>query len=163
MINASSPAHLLKSARRRAGLTQRALAFRGPVAPRVVVDAPVVVLADATRLEQLFANLIENTIRYTDAPGSLFITCDVGTDSIDIDFADSAPGVPASALDRLFDRLFRVETSRSRHSGGAGLGLSICKAIVDAHGGSIQALGSDAGGLLIRITLPLADVSETRA
>ena len=129
---------------------------------RQLPDAPVVVLADATRLEQLFANLIENTIRYTDAPGSLFITCDVGTDSIDIDFADSAPGVPENALDRLFDRLFRVETSRSRHSGGAGLGLSICKAIVDAHGGSIQALGSDAGGLLIRITLPLADVSETR-
>ena len=119
-------------------------------------DDAVKVLADASRLEQLFANLIENTIRYTDAPGSLFISCTVGSENIEIDFADSAPGVPEHTLGRLFDRLFRVETSRSRHSGGSGLGLSICKAIVDAHGGSIQAMGSDANGLLIRVTLPLA-------
>ena len=114
------------------------------------------VLADATRLEQLFANLIENTIRYTDAPGSLFVTCTAAPDAVDIDFADSAPGVPHHVLGRLFDRLFRVDASRNRNSGGSGLGLSICKAIVDAHGGTIQAMGSDAGGLLIRIHLPLA-------
>jgi two-component system sensor histidine kinase BaeS len=119
-------------------------------------DDAVRVLADASRLEQLFANLIENTIRHTDAPGSLFISCTVGSENIEIGFADSTPGVPEHTLGRLFDRLFRVETSRSRHSGGSGLGLSICKAIVDAHGGSIQAMGSDANGLLIRVTLPLA-------
>jgi two-component system sensor histidine kinase BaeS len=114
------------------------------------------VLADATRLEQLFTNLLENTVRYTDSPGSLHVVCAVDSNMVDLKFADSAPGVPHRSLGQLFDRLFRVSTSRSRESGGSGLGLSICKAIVDAHGGTIQAMNSDAGGLLIRVRLPLA-------
>jgi two-component system sensor histidine kinase BaeS len=119
----------------------------------------VEVLADATRLEQLFANLLENTMRYTDAPGSLHVVCSVDSDMVDFQFADSAPGVPDRLLGQLFDRLFRVNTSRSRDSGGSGLGLSICKAIVEAHGGTIRAMKSDAGGLLIRVRLPLASKS----
>lgn len=118
------------------------------------------ILADGARLEQLFTNLIENTIRYTDSPGTLAVTCAVGNDVVDIGFADSAPGVPADALDRLFDRLFRVDYSRNRDSGGSGLGLSICKAIVIAHQGTIEAADSDAGGLLIRVRLPMTDQSE---
>ena len=114
------------------------------------------VLADPTRLEQLFTNLLENTVRYTDSPGSLHVVCTVDSKMVDLQFADSAPGVPDRSLGQLFDRLFRVNTSRSRDSGGSGLGLSICKAIVDAHGGTIQAMNSDAGGLLIRVRLPLA-------
>jgi two-component system sensor histidine kinase BaeS len=116
----------------------------------------VEVLADATRLEQLFANLLKNTERYTDSPGSLRVMCSVDSDMVDLQFADSAPGVPDRSLGQLFDRLFRVNASRSRDTGGAGLGLSICEAIVDAHGGTIQAMNSDAGGLLIRVRLPLA-------
>ena len=116
----------------------------------------VEVLADATRLEQLFTNLVENTLRYTDARGSLSVTCAMGSGTVDIEFADSSPGVPDQAMGRLFDRLFRVDLSRSRNTGGSGLGLSICKAIVDAHGGTIQALHSNDGGLLIRIRLPQA-------
>ncbi|MCP4299082.1 MAG: HAMP domain-containing protein [Gammaproteobacteria bacterium] len=126
-------------------------------------ERTVEVIADASRFEQLFSNLIENTIRYTDAPGSLYVTCAVGPNAVDIEFADSTPGVPGHALGRLFDRLFRVDASRSRRTGGSGLGLSICKAIVDAHGGSIEALDSDAGGLLIRIHLPLADATRTES
>ena len=121
----------------------------------------VEVLADATRLEQLFANLVENTIRYTDSPGSLHVTCSVESDRVDLQFADSAPGVPDQSTGQLFDRLFRVSTSRSRDSGGSGLGLSICKAIVDAHGGTIRAMKSAAGGLLIRVRLPLAHAAGT--
>ncbi len=116
----------------------------------------VEVLADATRLEQLFANLLENTVRYTDSPGSLHVMCSVDSDMVDLQFADSAPGVPDRSLEQLFDRLFRVNASRGRDTGGSGLGLSICEAIVDAHGGTIQAMNSDAGGLLIRVRLPLA-------
>ena len=128
-----------------------------------VPNDSVDVLADSARLEQLFSNLIENTIRYTDAPGSLYVTCTVSSETVDIDFADSAPGVPEHAIGRLFDRLFRVDASRSRNSGGSGLGLSICKAIIDAHGGTIQAMGSDAGGVLIRVRLPLASATETES
>ncbi|MBU2676556.1 MAG: HAMP domain-containing protein [Gammaproteobacteria bacterium] len=115
----------------------------------------VEVLADATRLEQLFANLVENTVRYTDSPGSLHVTCASDSDTVDLQFADSGPGVPDRSLGQLFERLYRVSASRSRDSGGSGLGLSICKAIVDAHGGTIQATHSDKGGLLIHIRLPL--------
>lgn len=123
---------------------------------RQLPEDTVEVLADATRLEQLFANLIENTVRYTDSPGSLRVICSVDSDMVDLQFADSAPAVPERSLGQLFDRLFRVNASRSRDTGGSGLGLSICEAIVDAHGGTIQAMNSDAGGLLIRVRLPLA-------
>jgi two-component system sensor histidine kinase BaeS len=121
------------------------------------------ILADEARLQQLFTNLIENTIRYTDSPGTLAVTCAVTNDTVDITFADSTPGVPARALDRLFDRLFRVDNSRNRDSGGSGLGLSICKAIVEAHHGTIGAADSDAGGLLIRVQLPMTDQSGASA
>jgi two-component system sensor histidine kinase BaeS len=121
--------------------------------PKEIIE----VLADTTRLEQLFTNLFENTLRYTDSPGSLHVICSVDSDMVELQFADSAPGVPDRSLGQVFDRLFRVSTSRSRDTGGSGLGLSICKAIVDAHGGTIQAMNSDAGGMLIRVRLPLAD------
>ena len=114
------------------------------------------VLADDERLEQVFSNLIENTIRYTDFPGHLRVSCGSTPDVAVIEFADSGPGVPERALEHIFDRLFRVETSRSREFGGSGLGLAICKAIVEAHGGSIRAAHSALGGLLVEIRLPLA-------
>ena len=64
--------------------------------------------------------------------------------------------MPDDALPRLFDRLYRVDASRSRDSGGSGLGLSICREIIDHHGGSIWAENSPMGGLCIGIRLPLA-------
>jgi two-component system sensor histidine kinase BaeS len=64
--------------------------------------------------------------------------------------------VPEQYLPRLFDRLFRVDASRSRESGGAGLGLAICQRIVESHHGTITALPSSLGGLNVRIELPLA-------
>ncbi len=72
-----------------------------------------------------------------------------------IDFHDSAPGVPAEALPHLFERLYRVDASRARHTGGAGLGLTIARNIATAHGGDIAAHSSRLGGLWIRLRLPL--------
>ena len=120
-------------------------------------DHHITVLADATKLERVFLNLVENTLRYTDAPGKLHVICKESEDSVIVEFADSAPGVPPETLERLFDRLFRVDESRSRDTGGSGLGLAICKAIVEAHNGHIDALTSEFGGVLIRIRLPVAD------
>ena len=73
---------------------------------------------------------------------------------------DTGPGVPPEALPRLFDRLYRVDPSRSRESGGAGLGLAICHAIVTAHRGEILARTSPLGGLGIEVSLPLEDVQS---
>lgn len=67
---------------------------------------------------------------------------------------DSAPGVGPEQLPRLFDRFFRADASRSRRSGGAGLGLSICQRIVEAHEGRIEARPSPLGGLWLRVELP---------
>ena len=75
---------------------------------------------------------------------------------VNIDFQDSAPDVPEDLLPRLFERLFRVESSRSRDRGGAGLGLALCRTIVEAHAGTITAKPSPLGGLWIAITFPWA-------
>jgi len=69
-------------------------------------------------------------------------------------FEDSGPGVPEGELDRLFDRLYRVDRSRSRARGGSGLGLSICKSIVNALGGEIRASNGNSGGLRIEVEFP---------
>ncbi|WP_348635304.1 ATP-binding protein [Herbaspirillum sp. LeCh32-8] len=110
--------------------------------------------ADGARLQQLFNNLFENSLRYTDAGGRLQLQCRLEQQRWIVIFDDSAPGVEAPALARLFERFFRVEASRNRASGGAGLGLAICRRIVEAHAGSIAAEASPLGGLRITITLP---------
>lgn len=109
---------------------------------------------DAQRLSQLIRNLLNNSLRYTDRGGELRVSLSRKAGRITIDFDDSSPGVPADALPRLFERLYRVEGSRSRATGGAGLGLAIARNIVDAHGGTIAAEPSPLGGLRIHIRLP---------
>jgi two-component system, OmpR family, sensor histidine kinase BaeS len=118
-------------------------------------DSPVTMHADEGRLHQLFVNLIENSLRYTDVGGRLCISCTTARDSINIDLKDSAPGVDEQHLPRLFERFYRVESSRNRLSGGAGLGLAICRTIVEAHGGRIEAKPSPLGGLWMSVHLPL--------
>ncbi|UKL13408.1 ATP-binding protein [Dissulfurimicrobium hydrothermale] len=112
-------------------------------------------VADHERLSQLFDNVLENAKRYTDPGGQVKINLGHGHGWAIVDIMDSIPGVPASEIGKLFDRLYRVESSRSRASGGAGLGLAICKKIVEDHGGRIEAHPSPLGGLWIKILLPL--------
>ena len=118
-------------------------------------DADFPVFADPGRLHQLFDNLLDNALKYTDAGGLLSVRLQRNGELARIELADSAPGVPEEDLEKLFDRLYRVESSRNRALGGAGLGLAICKNIVEAHEGSIRALPSPNGGIMIRLELPL--------
>ena len=113
---------------------------------------------DAGRLTQVFTNLLENTLRYTDAGGKLRIAAHTDSQRLLIEFEDTAPAPPRSALPHLFERFFRAEPSRSRAHGGSGLGLAICKALVEAHGGCISASLSALGGLCLRIELPLEKI-----
>ena len=110
--------------------------------------------ADATRIGQLATNLIENSIRYTDAPGTIHISCTEDDDRIHFSIEDSKPSVPEDLHDKIFERLYRIDSSRNRRDGGSGLGLSICTAIVDAHKGTIKATNSALEGLRIDVTLP---------
>lgn len=110
---------------------------------------------DADRLKQIFANVLENAWRYADSPGVLKIWGEVRDGSLSLNFLDSGPGVPEESLHRLFDRLYRVDLSRSRQQGGSGLGLAICKSLVQTLGGEIKARNAPSGGLWIEIILPL--------
>lgn len=115
-------------------------------------SVPVTFYADPERLRQLFANLLDNSLKYTNGGGTLAIHLNADEDMIRIDFQDSAPGVAAGELPKLFERLYRVESSRNRATGGSGLGLTICRNIVEAHNGTIIAQSSPLGGVWIGIT-----------
>jgi len=122
-------------------------------------DGELRVFADRARLQQLFSNLLSNSLRYTDPGGELRVAMKPDGEAVTIDFQDTAPGVPEDQLSRLFDRLFRVDPSRSRSGGGSGLGLAICLNIVKAHDGSITTQASPLGGLRVTVTLPGAQES----
>jgi two-component system sensor histidine kinase BaeS len=113
------------------------------------------VLWDPARIEQLLSNLLENSLRYTDAPGRMEVALTVEGNQVRLSVADSAPGVAEADLERLFEPLYRADTARGRHNGGSGLGLAICVAIAQAHGGRMTAQPATLGGLLITVVLPI--------
>jgi two-component system sensor histidine kinase BaeS len=117
------------------------------------------VFGDASRLRQLFANIFENAVRYTDASGVVRLQTKIVATSIEICIEDSAPGVEVTALASLFDPFFRTDSSRQRDTGGSGLGLAICKSIVMAHEGSIDAFASELGGLKLSLCFPLLEAN----
>jgi two-component system sensor histidine kinase BaeS len=125
------------------------------IEPVNFVGNPVFIRGDAARLAQVFTNLLENTLRYTDPGGFLSIRISRESLCLNIDFEDTAPAPSRREIPSLFERFFRSEPSRSREYGGAGLGLAICKTLVESHGGEITARLSPLGGLAIHIQLPL--------
>ena len=111
--------------------------------------------ADANRLDQVFANLVDNAIKYGRTNG----TVTVGGKKLDDDrreifVRDDGPGIPPEALDRVFERFYRVDKARSRDQGGTGLGLSIVKHIVQAHGGEVRVESEPGKGATFFFTLP---------
>ena len=114
---------------------------------------PVNIEGDEQRLTQLLRNLLENAVRYTDKGGEIRVNLSEDKGMATLEISDSVPGVSSSECDKLFDRLYRVESSRNRGTGGSGLGLSICRNIIAAHCGSISAEHSPLGGVLIRVVM----------
>src|SRR5690606_24106405 len=94
---------------------------------RLFPDKPLPLLGDRLRLTQLFNNLLENSLRYTDSGGTLRLELRRQGRQALILLEDSAPGLPEALLPRLFERFYRPEASRSRAHGGAGLGLALCR------------------------------------
>ncbi|MFA9421458.1 MAG: ATP-binding protein [Gammaproteobacteria bacterium] len=117
----------------------------------------IIVDGDYQRLEQLFVNLAINSRHYTQSPGTVTVTISKQNQQVIITWSDSAPGVMDADLSRLFERLYRVDSSRNSNTGGSGLGLAICQNIVKANQGSIKAEHSPLGGVSIVITLPLVE------
>jgi two-component system, OmpR family, sensor histidine kinase BaeS len=135
-------------------------AFRERLAARSIAlefeagGGEATISGDPYRLTQLCKNLLENALRYTNAGGIARVAIRTAEDAVFIDVQDSYPPVPEPLLPHLFERFFRVDSSRSRQSGGAGLGLALCKHIVQRHGGIIEASRSPLGGLGILVRLP---------
>jgi heavy metal sensor kinase len=122
---------------------------------------PCVVRGEAERLRQLFWNVLDNAVKYTPSGGVISVRGDWDADRAHIVVADSGIGIPPPHLSRVFDRFYRVNPARSGEIDGTGLGLAICRAIAEAHGGSI-AIESEAGkGCTLTVELPIAAVEES--
>jgi signal transduction histidine kinase len=119
----------------------------------VGVADDVVVTADRTRLEQVAANLIDNAVKYTPSGGRVDVEVRRNGDAALLRVRDTGPGIPANELPRIFDRLFRGDTSRTER--GLGLGLSLVKAIVGAHGGHVEVSSETGRGSNFTVRLPL--------
>jgi signal transduction histidine kinase len=136
-------------------------AFAGAFADKGIALSSVlhsaVVDGEPKRLEQIVVNLLSNALRYTDAGGSVRVA--VRRDGADalLEVADTGIGIAAADLPRVFTRFWRGEKSRSRDTGGAGIGLSIVKELVQAHGGSVSIQSVPGEGSVFRVELPLAD------
>lgn len=115
---------------------------------------PTRVSGDKDALYRMLANLFENALNYTNTGGSVTVSLVLSGSNLVLKVADTGVGIPADALDKVFERFFRVDESRSRAKGGAGLGLAIVKAITESHNGQIHVASELGKGTTFTITIP---------
>lgn len=112
------------------------------------------VLGDADRLQQVVANIVDNGSRMVGPGGHVWVEISHTNNHAVIEVKDDGPGIPDTDLERLFDRFYRADASRTRSLGGTGLGLAIVRAIVTSHGGTIAAANRPEGGTCFTVSLP---------
>ena len=117
---------------------------------------PASVVGDRVRLRQIVDNMLGNVRAHTPAGAPVSVRVAAANGSAVVEVADSGPGLDAEETDRVFERFYRADESRSRASGGVGLGLSIVAAVAEAHGGTVSARSEPGKGATFQITLPLA-------
>jgi len=125
-----------------------------PDLPRVMVDPQ--------RFQQVIGNLIDNALRYTPQGSTINLTIRRNDHAVELSVLDDGPGIPESELPHIFDRLWRGEKSRARTTGGAGLGLSIARQLVEAQGGRITAYNRLPQGFEVRIIIPVNAIPSAR-
>jgi two-component system, OmpR family, sensor histidine kinase BaeS len=115
------------------------------------------VMGDSQRLEQVLANLLDNALRHTHSGGSVAVTTAVDSDHVEVLVVDTGEGITAEHVQHVFERFYRADASRDRDHGGAGIGLAIAKALIEAHGGTITARSDGlAQGCTFAVRLPKA-------
>jgi signal transduction histidine kinase len=130
-----------------------AMVVRTGTGPQDAVAQPdAVVMGDRTRLEQVAANLIDNALKYTPPGGRVDVEIGADQQAAVLRVRDTGPGIPAAEMPRIFDRLFRGDTSRTER--GLGLGLSLVKAVVEAHGGTVAVESEPGRGAVFTVRLP---------
>lgn len=118
------------------------------------------VSGDRVRLQQVIVNLLNNAFKYTPSGGEIWLSVAVQREQGVIEIRDNGIGIPAECLPFVFDRFYRADRARSRESGGAGLGLSIVKAICTAHDGNVSIQSRESAGTMVRVELPLCTPEE---
>jgi signal transduction histidine kinase len=118
--------------------------------------------ADPDDLELVWANLLENAIRFSPEGETVRMTMQRNNGNGVVEVADKGPGIPPSELPHIFDRFYRADSSRSRNSGGYGLGLAISKALIEAYGGTIQPFGNPGGGTRMVVSVPVQSAAGRR-
>ncbi len=113
-------------------------------------------LADPDRLQQVLLNLLQNALRHTPAGGQIEVAAQAGGGGVHLAVRDTGEGIPPEDLPHIFDRFYRADTSRSRETGGSGLGLTIARGLVEAMGGRIWAESTPGRGTTVHLTLPRA-------
>src|SRR5215470_3903718 len=131
-----------------------------PVSVALPADLPLVNV-DPVLLEQVFANLLENAVKYTPAGTKIEISAQRVPGRVTVEVADSGPGFPPGEEAKLFDKFYRLQ--REAPQSGVGLGLAICKAIIVAHGGTISAANRPSGGAVFRFELPAGEPPTVEA
>jgi signal transduction histidine kinase len=124
------------------------------IAIEVAPGASVSLNGDPTRLRQVVANLVDNAVKYTPAGGKVMLGVEGREDRVFITVRDTGPGIPAEEQDKIWQRLYRGDHSRSQR--GLGLGLAMVKALVEAHGGRVTVANQPAGGAVFTVELPAA-------
>jgi two-component system sensor histidine kinase BaeS len=132
-------------------LEEKRIALRQAFAP----ELPALEI-DQKRISQVISNLLANAIRYTPPNGTIEVGTKSSASEIQLWVSDTGAGIPPEDLPYIFDRLYRVDKSRSRSTGGTGLGLAIARRFVEAHGGHIRAESEVGKGTVIIVTLPLS-------
>jgi two-component system, OmpR family, sensor kinase len=136
----------------RAADPQRPIAFAS--------QGALLVLGSESRLRQVVENLLTNARVHTPTGTPIDIRLAGGDQDVVLEIVDAGPGVPAEEADRIFERFYRPDRSRTRGHGGAGLGLAIVRSLVEAHGGAVGYRARPGGGSIFRVVLPLAPAAE---
>ncbi|MFW2380897.1 MAG: sensor histidine kinase, partial [Acidimicrobiales bacterium] len=119
----------------------------------------VIASADPLRIRQVVENLVGNALTHTNGGGHVAVTVSQTPTSARIEVTDSGPGIATEDLPHVFDRFWRADSSRTRTTGGSGLGLSISKAIIDAHHGSLTVESEPGHGTTFIAELPVSDIA----
>jgi heavy metal sensor kinase len=136
------------------------LAEQNRIGLEMDIPEEVTVLGDKIRLQQLFTNLIDNAVKFTPKGGSIQIRLEKNKDFVQVKVKDTGIGIPEAEQKNIFKRFYRVDKSRSRETGGVGLGLSIAQWVAHAHKGTIQVQSNPGKGSTFIVTLPLYDQED---
>jgi signal transduction histidine kinase len=118
-------------------------------------NLPCAVRGESHQLRRVFYNLIDNAVKYTATGGTVWVTSRRAGDEVVVSVSDTGVGIAAEHLPRVFDRFYRVDPSRAGETGGAGLGLAICRSVVRTTGGSITVTSVEGQGSVFEVRLPL--------